>query len=71
MKFNEPTMVKFYESGCEHWSGGIAYGDEIICACCGGILEIAEIIQDAEEDGVKDPIQVLSWINLRDELLGE
>ena len=70
MKFNEPTMVKFYESECEDWSGGIAYGDEIICACCGATLEIAEILIDAEEAGVEDPIQPLRWINLRDELLG-
>lgn len=70
MKFDEPTMVKFYDPESRDWHGGIAYGDEIICACCGGILEIAEIIGCAEEDGVEDPIQVLIWVNLQDELLG-
>lgn len=29
---------------------GIAYRDKIICACCGGIFEIEELIQNEQED---------------------
>ena len=35
--YNKPTQVKFYDVDNDLWVGGIAYHDEIICGCCGGI----------------------------------
>lgn len=38
---------------------GIAYGDQIICACCGGIFEM-------EEDAVIE--KELPWVSLCEEI---
>ena len=47
--FETPTQVLFKqdaetmrENGAE-WFAGIAYHDEIICGCCGGIEEVEQI----------------------------
>jgi hypothetical protein len=61
----------FYAADPDTWSWGIAYRDEIICACCGGVSHITEIIDDfndyAKENGVKisKPIwEYSSWADL-------
>ncbi len=42
--FDTPVQVMFSDPDNEgKWLVGIAHGDEIICACCGGIFEIDEI----------------------------
>lgn len=41
MRYEIPTQVLFIDD--EGYSRvGIAYGDEIICACCGSIFEVDE-----------------------------
>ena len=41
--FEKPTQVKFMAyDGTIHT--GIAYKDEIICACCGGVYEIEDLL---------------------------
>lgn len=45
MKYNYfeiPTQVKFWDG---RYIGGIAYRDEIICGCCGGIFGISDIYE--------------------------
>ena len=65
--FETPTQVLFKqdeetmrENGAE-WFAGIAYQDEIICGCCGGIVEIEEVEQ----------IQPLSWVNISEAIAGD
>ena len=67
--FDEPTQVKYWNGEEEGYCGGIAYKDEVICACCGAIVDIAEICELAEEDGIA-PIIELSWIDLNEEVIG-
>ena len=53
--FERPTQVQF----CDHegvMHGGIAYGGEIICGCCGGIFTIEEVYEFAPDYGVEEPI---------------
>lgn len=64
--FEVPTQVLFRqdeetmrENGAR-WFAGIAYHDEIICGCCGGIVEIEEVEQ----------IQSLPWIYISDAIAG-
>lgn len=64
-----PTQVKFYDVDGDHYVGGIAYGNCIICGCCGGIFEIAEVIEYAPED--VEPIIELEWIDIANEIAGE
>ena len=53
-----PTMVKFEDpDGENEWLYGIAYHEEIICACCGSVFDIAEL----NEDGLE--IAEMKWVN--------
>ena len=67
--YDAPTQVYFVdEEGV--WRGGIAYRDEIICGCCGGVYEIAEVIEFAPEY-VQLPIHEYEfWNNISEEIKG-
>jgi hypothetical protein len=71
MFFEVPTQVKFYEAAEEDYIGGIAYRNEIICGCCGSVFEISDVIAEAEEDGIEEPIVKLPWIDIQSEIIGE
>ena len=68
-----PTQVVFYD-GCDDspiFCAGIAYKDEIICACCGGVMKISEVIADAKEDGIKTAIyDYADWCDMREAIAG-
>ena len=69
--FERPTQVKFYDYEENTWQYGIAYHDEIICGECGGVFEIAEVIEFAPRF-VQNPIHVYeSWINITEEIHGD
>ena len=55
--FEKPCQVRFVDFENEiHY--GIAYHNEIICACCGSIFEIDEV----------EILQQLSWANFEREI---
>ena len=59
--YGKPVMVKFEDpDGENEWLYGIAYGTVIICACCGGTFDIAEL----NEDGLE--IVEMDWINFEE-----
>lgn len=60
--FETPTQVLFKQdvNGAE-WFAGIAHHDEIICGCCGGIVEVSET----------ELIQPLPWVNISDAIAGD
>ena len=64
--FDVPTQVAFWEDN--HYIGGIAYGAEIICSCCGGVVEIAEVYEFAPE-GVNPVVEYRDWIPFDAEIL--
>lgn len=66
MFFEKPTQVKFWEDGAQEFYYGIAYRDEAICGCCGGVIEISEILVN-KPDGI---IVLPFWTNI-DECIGE
>ena len=80
-RFENPTQVKFLDFDSEdlHWIGGIAYGSSIICGCCGGIFEIADIWIDWENSktdpiyaDVESPIEIFeNWVDINEEIIGE
>lgn len=72
-EFEKPTQVRFKlmeEDGVETF-GGIGFGGEIICGCCGGCFTLDEIYDDAEIDNIENPIEVLEWISISEEIKGE
>lgn len=67
--FETPTQVKFWD-GC--YIGGIAYRDEIICGCCGGIFKISDVYEVAPDTLDNDPIVVYKgWVGLSSEICGD
>ena len=58
--FDKPTQVvfTFYNGECYERCAGIAYHDEIICGCCGGIFEMEDVVIE----------KGLSWVSLCEEI---
>lgn len=71
MKYNYfeiPTQVKFWDG---RYIGGIAYRDEIICGCCGGIFGISDIYKVAPDTLDNDPIVVVDgWKAINYDICG-
>lgn len=67
--YETPTQVKFREKDSSFWESGIAYRDEFICACCGGITELCELAE-AETSGEIEFVE-LPWVNLAYEIIGD
>jgi hypothetical protein len=68
--FETPTQVMFYDTdGSGEYNCGIAWGDHIICGCCGGVFEISEVIEFAPE-GVQAIYAYDSWVDLSEEIFG-
>ncbi|MBO5804230.1 MAG: hypothetical protein J6R25_04060 [Bacteroidales bacterium] len=69
--FETPKQVMFHDIDDPHsWLPGIAYKDEIICACCGGVYEIAEVCELSEGYVDQAIYPYEDWINLADEIYG-
>ena len=70
--FDTPKQVVFADpDNAGEWNVGIAYRDEIICACCGGIFEIADVVEMAKEAGCKQAIYPYEdWIDIAYEISG-
>ena len=67
--FEVPTQVKFWDDCGERYFGGIAYRDEIICGCCGGIFDISEIYESAPNTLGEDPIVIPDrWVDFSHEI---
>lgn len=70
LDFKSPTQVAFWDVDGDHYIGGIAYGTEIICGCCGGIVEIAEVYEFAPE-GVRPIIVYEDWESFDDFIIAD
>lgn len=71
--YDFPTQVIFYDGGDESpiFCAGIAYKDEVICACCGGVMKISDVIADADEDGIKTAIyDYPDWYDVSEAITG-
>ena len=70
--FDKPTQVVFADPDNEgEWIVGIAYKDEIICGCCGGIFDIGDVVDMAAEAGIKHPIYAYAdWNDIAAEITG-
>ena len=70
--YERPTQVVFADpENPGDWLSGIAFQDSIICSCCGGVFEIEDVIRQATEDGVINPIyEYGTWNDLTDDIVG-
>lgn len=71
--FDRPTQVVFADpDNAGKWIVGIAYKDEIICGCCGGVFDIGDVVDMAVEAGVKHPIYAYGdWNDISAEITGD
>lgn len=61
----------FWDEENHTFNYGIAYRDEIICGCCGGIFEIEEVINSEEVPAGQEAIYTYkSWADLSEEIFG-
>lgn len=70
VRFNNPTQVAFWDSEGSRYIGGIAYGTEIICGCCGGTVEINEVYEFAP-CGVTPIVVYKNWVPFDEEFIGD
>jgi hypothetical protein len=69
--FDIPTQVMFADpDNYDEWLFGIAYKDEIICGCCGGVFEISDVIKMAPEHIIEPIRQYKEWTNISDAIYG-
>jgi Fe2+ or Zn2+ uptake regulation protein len=62
-------QVMFYDG--DGMCAGILHGKHIICACCGGVFEVDEVIDNARADG-KNAIEMFgTWVDVSDEIKGD
>ena len=70
--FEVPTQVKFLDVDGDHYIVGIAYRNEIICGCCGGIFNISEIYESAPNTLKEDPIVIPDrWVDISYDICGD
>ena len=70
--FEVPTQVKFWDVDGDHYVGGIAYRNDVICGCCGGIFDISEIYGSAPDTLKEDPIVIPDrWVDFSREICGD
>ena len=70
--FESPAQVVFADpDNAGEWIVGIGYKDEIICGCCGGVFEIDDIVEMAEEFGLVNAIYDYNdWNDIASEITG-
>ena len=69
--FDTPTQLKFWEVGGDDYIGGIGYGNEIICGCCGGIVDPKEVYEFAPDDVVPIVVYEDYWVDISNEIMGD
>ena len=47
--YDNPTQVEYYDFENDCYVNGIAYKDEIICLCCGGVIGLEDLFEDEDE----------------------
>lgn len=72
--YDVPTQVCFWDLDNQCWVGGIAYQDQLICLCCGGVMDLNEMKEGYElfEDIPAMPVREFrKWVSLSDECIGD
>ena len=63
------VQVMFYDGN--YMCSGIMVGDKIVCACCGSVFDVDEVVSNAAEDG-KEAIRMFEiWVNITAEIEGD
>ena len=63
------VQVMFYDG--ENMCSGIMVGDMIVCACCGGIFDVDDVVSNAIEDGREAIRMFKTWVDISTEVKGD
>ena len=63
------VQVMFYDG--EGMCSGIMVGDKIVCACCGGIFDVDDVVSNAIEDGREAIRMFETWVDISTEVEGD
>ena len=68
----EPKQVVFADpDNVGEWLVGISYKDEVICACCGKVFKLEEVVNAAKEAKVINPVYFYkTWVDITDDISG-
>lgn len=83
--YEMPTMVKFLDPYYKlmageteedrPWLAGIAFTGYVICGCCGALIELSELFEfaagDEENESFDLQFEEMSWISIKDEIIGD
>lgn len=64
--YDIPTQVVFHDE--EGWSAGIAFEDKVICACCGCVFSIEDLIDNLDEDITCPIYEYDFWVSITDDI---
>ena len=67
--YNEPTQVLFHDEA--GWNAGIAFEDKVICACCGKVFTIVDLIDNLDEDLTCPIYEYKYWVSITDDISGD
>ena len=67
--YDIPTQVLCNEG--DGWSAGIAFEDKVICACCGSVFPIGDLIDNLDEDITCPIYEYKYWVSVTDEITGD
>ena len=74
--FENPVQVRVFdcvEDGEPQFYNGIAFQDKVICACCGMVVDVDDIYDNADEDKftgvVIEPLG--DWVDFSEEIGGD
>ena len=61
-------QVEFYDSKKKDFLWGIEYDDVVICTCCGYVIPVAQIYENAANDGITSPAIIRHdyWVDFSD-----
>ena len=67
--YHTPVQVMFHD--CYGWNAGIAFEDKVICAHCGDVVSIGELIEDCDDDITCPIYEYKEWASLTDDITGD
>lgn len=63
------VQVMFYDG--EGMCSGIMVGDKIVCARCGAVYDVDDVVSDAIEDGREAIRMFKTWVDISTEVEGD
>ena len=68
--FDAPTQLAYWDVDGNHYVAGIGYGTEIICGCCGAVIDIDEVYEFAPAEITNPIIPYEEWMDFTSEIIG-